>query len=338
MKVCLSLLFVNAGLHQATRFGSNATWNLIGEELATGDSSNNFYPINNFANINNKIYICCSRSGSSPKSQYLLFPTKLKTKDDKGRANVPTSVFVRSNGVIYVSMDGKHIEPIKTIWKYVEKEKKMKVDSECQGLFVISFTTVYCSIKNSHQVTKSFFETRNEKKGNDKNKRKRKWATVAGKGGKGPAPNQLYHPHGIYVDHDNLDLYVADTDNNRIQLFKNQSSSGQTVVNSSIRFDNKKLSEPTYVILDAAKNVYIADTGNHRIVVFEIRSNLYRCLVGSCLTTTGSLVSSLNRPMSISFDGLGNLFVSDNDYQRIQQFTLSKENFGKYECSDLKFI
>ena len=300
----------------------------MGKELATGDPSNKFFSINNFANINNKIYICCSRTGSSATSQYLLFPTNLKTKDGKGKGNIPTSVFVRSDGAIYVSRDGKHIDPIKTIWKDVENKKRIKVDSECQGLFVINYATVYCSIKGIHQVKKSHLEQKKGGKGSPTGKSERISTTVAGKGGKGSAPNQLFHPHGIYVDHVNLDLYVADTDNNRIQLFKNQSSSGQAVVNRSVLIDTKKLDEPTYVTLDAARNLYIADTGNHRIVVFDIYSKHYRCLVGSCSTTTGSIVHSLSRPMSISFNGLGNMFVTDTDYKRIQQFILSKEDFG----------
>ncbi|UJR18466.1 hypothetical protein I4U23_005372, partial [Adineta vaga] len=51
--------------------------------------------------------------------------------------------------------------------------------------------------------------------------------TVAGNGTPGSAPNQLQEPYGIFVD-DNIDLYVADYLNNRIQKFEVGNPAGIT--------------------------------------------------------------------------------------------------------------
>ncbi|CAF5130590.1 unnamed protein product, partial [Rotaria sp. Silwood1] len=51
---------------------------------------------------------------------------------------------------------------------------------------------------------------------------------VAGTGCPGPVPNMLDHPHGIFVDNQ-FNLYVADTDNNRIQFFAPDQKNGITM-------------------------------------------------------------------------------------------------------------
>ena len=52
---------------------------------------------------------------------------------------------------------------------------------------------------------------------------------IAGNGTAGATSVQLDNSQGIYVD-TNLNLYVADCNNNRIQLFGVNSSNGTTVV------------------------------------------------------------------------------------------------------------
>ncbi|CAF1473626.1 unnamed protein product, partial [Rotaria sp. Silwood1] len=51
---------------------------------------------------------------------------------------------------------------------------------------------------------------------------------VAGTGCPGPVPNMLDHPHGIFVD-TKLNLYVADTGNNRIQFFSPGIENAKTI-------------------------------------------------------------------------------------------------------------
>ncbi|CAF3956995.1 unnamed protein product [Rotaria sp. Silwood1] len=83
---------------------------------------------------------------------------------------------------------------------------------------------------------------------------------VAGTGCPGPVPNTLDHPHGIFVD-EQLNLYVADTDNNRIQLF----SPGQTQAMTVAGFGAKSyfiLNRPTDIALDADESTGLCSLQN----------------------------------------------------------------------------
>ena len=229
---------------------------------------------------------------------------------------------MRSNGAIYLNIKDKlHISSISAKWN--DGGKSISGGNQCQGLFVVDYASIYCSVKDGHQVKKSFLEKKQVNEGKGKQNEKRTWVVAAGKELSGATSDKLDRPQGIYVDHDNLDLYVADSGNNRIQLFRNGSYSGTTIVNASIKIDNKGLNKPTNIILDANRSLYIADSGNHRIILFEMKSQRARCLVG-CSTP-----SVLNSPTSISFDGLENMFVTDSDQARIQQFTLANDDCGE---------
>jgi hypothetical protein len=193
-----------------------------------------------------------------------------------------------------------------------------KVDGPCFGLFVDIEDTIYCSEKYKHIVRKkSLKDTTNTKKS---------WKPAAGTGKPMSEDDTLYGPHGIFVD-TNLGLYVADSQNNRIQLFI-PGRSGKTVVNSTIAIDGHKLKNPTNIILDADNNLYILDSGNHRIVFVASKFTQYRCLV-ACSGQSGSHSASLHNPMSISFDRFGNIFVSDSDNFRVQKFILTTKYCGE---------
>ncbi|CAF1572633.1 unnamed protein product, partial [Adineta steineri] len=146
---------------------------------------------------------------------------------------------------------------------------------------------------------------------------------VAGTGFYGLNSNQLKKPAGIFVDV-NLDLYVADYMNDRVQLFHPGESNGITVVGSRSLNPTIKLAWPSGIILDAEKYLFIVDFGNSRIIGSGL--NGFRCLVG-CYGV-GSQSNQLNIPFSFSFDRSGNIFVADTDNHRIQKFLLMKESFA----------
>jgi hypothetical protein len=147
---------------------------------------------------------------------------------------------------------------------------------------------------------------------------------AAGTGSPGSAFNELNEPHGIFVDV-NLDLYVADCRNNRIQLFQSGELNGITVAGSTSPNPTINLNCPTGIVLDAEKYVFIVDSGNHRIVGSGL--NGFRCLIG-CYGM-GSQSNRLNSPISFSFDHSGNMFVTDQKNNRIQKFEYLKICFGK---------
>lgn len=149
--------------------------------------------------------------------------------------------------------------------------------------------------------------------------------TVAGRPDQqGQQDDQLYFPQGIFVDRRNGTLYVADTNNNRIQKWMNNAEKGLTVAGSSqgiLGDDATKLANPTFVWVDEeTEALYIADTDNDRIQRWTPQQSTGTTVVGG--EGRGNNSTQLSSPNAIAFDDLGNLYVSDRNNHRIQLFLL----------------
>ncbi|CAF3900634.1 unnamed protein product [Adineta steineri] len=144
---------------------------------------------------------------------------------------------------------------------------------------------------------------------------------AAGTGIRGSASSQLNSPRGVFVDV-NLDLYVADCYNHRVQLFQSGESNGITVAGSGSLNPTIILRCPSGIILDGNKYLFIVDYGNDRII--SSGSSGFRCLFG-CYGS-GSQSNELNYPSSLSFDRFGNMFVTDSFNHRIQKFQYLEES------------
>jgi sugar lactone lactonase YvrE len=219
-----------------------------------------------------------------------------------GNLTNPWSLFVTAEGDIYVDNENSNDWALNT----TDSRLVMKVNGMCTGLFVDINDNLYCSSANNHHVVKVALKSN-----------KTLPSTVAGTGCPGPVPNMLDHPHGIFVDK-NLNLYVADTKNNRIQFFAPGQMNAITVAGfgAIVYFI---LNRPTSVVLDADGYLFIVDSYNHRIVR-SIRND-FKCIVG-CSGSKGSSTSQLNTPQTMAFDKNGNIFVSDFNNHRIQKFSL----------------
>ncbi|CAF1574653.1 unnamed protein product, partial [Adineta steineri] len=145
---------------------------------------------------------------------------------------------------------------------------------------------------------------------------------AAGTGVDGSASNKLGDPRGIFVDV-NLDLYVADYNNDRVQLFQSGESNGITVAGSTSVNPTITLECPNGIVLDAEKYLFVVEQRYHRIVGSSL--NGFRCLVGCYEKSSQS--SQLSSPFSLSFDHSGNIFVADQRNSRIQKFLLMKDSF-----------
>ena len=95
--------------------------------------------------------------------------------------------------------------------------------------------------------------------------------TVAGGNGRGSATNQLNAPRGAFVDGSG-NVFVADTENHRIQQFapgSRSASPGTTVAGGNgAGSAANQLNSPQGVFVDGSGNVFVADVGNHRIQRF----------------------------------------------------------------------
>ena len=224
----------------------------------------------------------------------------------------PPSIFVTPDGDIYV--DGDNFDNRVDKWHShtAHSEVVMSINGSCIGLFVDVNNSLYCSSTNNHLIMKMQL-----------NDSKSSSIVVAGTGCPGPVTNMLDHPHGVFVDRE-FNLYVADTDNNRIQSFAPNQEHAITMAGFGAR-NFLVLNRPTSVVLDADGYLFIVEKGNHRI----IRSipNGFKCLIG-CTDGNGDQFNQLNYPYTMSFDTIGNIYVADFNNNRIQRFDLAIKSCG----------
>ncbi|CAF1304816.1 unnamed protein product [Adineta steineri] len=293
------------------KFCPTATWNSNGITIAN-QSIVGSDPRAIFVDTNNTIYAANRENNTIIMwHEESVNPTKIIY----GNFTNSESLFVTSNGDIYI--DDGVINGRVQKWSAETNTfvTVMNVNSSCVGLFVDIHDTLHCSMPDYDQVVKRSLHdavmTSNR--------------VAAGTGIRGSASNQLAGPRGIFVDV-NLDLYVADCFNNRIQLFPSGESNGITVAGSVSVNPTITLRYPTGIILDAEKYIFIVDSYNHRIISSSL--NGFRCLVG-CYGV-GSQSNQLYYPFSFSFDHSGNMFVTDSSNHRIQKFRYLEESCGKF--------
>lgn len=284
------------------KFSPNTAWNLYGTTFASvtyvGSS-----PSGMFINKNNTIYVVNHASSRLVVwSEGTLMPIRNLT----GNLSSPSSVFVRVNGDIYIDNGNLSTRVNRWTWNSNISTIAMIVKQTCYSVFVDINDNLYCSMTNLHYViTKSL------------NINSNMWIIAAGTECVGNTSSQLMNPRGIFVD-TNLDLYVADCGNDRIQLYLGNQTSATTVAGNGV-FNTIDLNCPSGITLDADGYLFIADSYNHRIVADSPVG--FRCLVG-CYDGSGSAGDQLYNPTGLSFDSYGNLFVLDQTNARIQKFML----------------
>jgi len=178
-------------------------------------------------------------------------------------------------------------------------------------------------------------------------------STFAGSGGQlsnvgdgGPATGAaLKTPSGAVSDPAG-NVYIADTDNNRIQEIAaaNHTQFGivmtagdvYTVAGSATAAAGSSgdggpataalLDRPAGVAADAAGNIYIADTTNNRIQEVAAASGTISTIAGSATGTSGltgdggpATSALLTAPAGVAADRAGNIYIADTGNNRIQE-------------------
>ncbi len=140
-------------------------------------------------------------------------------------------------------------------------------------------------------------------------------------GTSGNLAGQLNAPRGIAIAPDGT-LYVADTNNNRIQHF----AADGTFLNSWGTFGNAAagnappgtFNQPWALALSPGGNyVYVADTWNHRIQKFSSTGTALGAWGTPLYDPAGAGPAQLWGPRAITVDKQGNVFVSDTGNKRI---------------------
>jgi sugar lactone lactonase YvrE len=138
----------------------------------------------------------------------------------------------------------------------------------------------------------------------------------------GTATGEFKSNYGVCVN-DNNDVYVADTSNNRIQMFTKDGafvtswgpSSG--VVHGHA---NGQLYLPYAIAASADGTVFVADTYNERIQQFSV-SGTYVTSWGKAASATGTGPGEFCTAVGIAADRAGFVYVADQYNHRVQKFS-----------------
>ncbi|CAF1143702.1 unnamed protein product [Rotaria sp. Silwood1] len=141
--------------------------------------------------------------------------------------------------------------------------------------------------------------------------------TVAGGNGQGDATNQLYWPHGLFVDDDQT-MLIAGWMNDRIVQWKMGDTNGQVVAGGKgegNRLD--QLDRPTDVLIDKeTDSLIICDYGNRRVVRWSRRSG----------TTQGEILIDNIDCEELFMDDQRYLYVSDIKKHAVRRYQIGDKN------------
>jgi hypothetical protein len=285
---------------------ANATWNPNGITFADNNTVG-INPYDVFVDINNTVY---ATAKSLNQVQVWYEGNANATKTISGNLTAPLALFVTTNGDLYVD-NGANGRVDKWIVNTNNSVFVMNVSAPCFGLFVDNNNSLYCSMYDLNQVVKMALGSGGTTP-----------IAIAGTGAGGSAPTSLNRPHGIFVD-EQFNLYVADTDNHRIQKFQFGQSNASTVAGNG--FGGINLNYPIHIVLDADGYLFITEYGSS--IITGQGPNGFRCIVG-CFGS-GPASYQLNKPNMLSFDSHGNIYVMEFDNNRLQKFFLTTDACGR---------
>ena len=139
----------------------------------------------------------------------------------------------------------------------------------------------------------------------------------------------LNYPYGVAID-SSSNLYIADTDNNRIRKVNTSGIITTVAGTGSYGYSGDggnatfaQLSYPRGVALDSSGNLYIADTWNYRIRKVNT-SGIITTVAGTGSSgysgDGGSATSAqLSGPYGVALDSSSNLFIADTSNNRIRK-------------------
>lgn len=138
-----------------------------------------------------------------------------------------------------------------------------------------------------------------------------------GRFGREGKPGELNYPNGLAVD-ESGQIYVADTNNSRIQVFNNDGeflASWQGKDDSGAGF----LTAPMNVTLDRENNLYVADPITKRIIVLNQEGTVSYIIKN---VPEGRNTGSFSLPSGVYVDSNDQLFISDTGNRRLVIYDL----------------
>jgi sugar lactone lactonase YvrE len=150
----------------------------------------------------------------------------------------------------------------------------------------------------------------------------------------GPAINaDIRFPQAIAVDAAG-NVFIADTDNNRIRRIDSATGIITTVAGNGVAgfagdggaATAAQLDAPFAVALDSAGNLFIADANNNRIRRVDAASGVISTVAGNGIDDFAgdggpATSASLSGPSAVAVDASGNIFIGDTNNSRVRLVT-----------------
>ncbi|CAF1038836.1 unnamed protein product [Rotaria magnacalcarata] len=144
---------------------------------------------------------------------------------------------------------------------------------------------------------------------------------VAGGNGKGDGLNQLNSPRYLFVDRSH-NVYVSDNYNHRVMKWSEGAKVGIVVAGG--QGEGNALTQlwyPNGLFVDTLDTLYVADSRNDRVMRWAQGDKKQgTVIVGG--NDAGAAANQFNRPIDLSFDQNGNLYVADYNNHRVQRFSM----------------
>ena len=143
--------------------------------------------------------------------------------------------------------------------------------------------------------------------------------TIAGGNGQGDKLNQLFHPYGIYVDHQQQQIYIADCWNHRIVKWKLGEQNGEIVAGGNGQGNRiDQLNWPTDVIVDQkSESLIICDRENRRVVRWSLENQQDKQIMIENIYCWGLMMNEN-----------GDLFVSDSEKHQVKRWRKCEKGEG----------
>lgn len=139
-----------------------------------------------------------------------------------------------------------------------------------------------------------------------------------GRFGREGNPGELNYPNGLAVD-ENGQIYVADTNNSRIQIF-NRDGEFLASWQGNVGRGAGVLTAPMNITLDRNNHLYVTDPLTYRIIVLDQEGKIADMITN---VPEGRNPGSFSLPSGIYIDANDRLFVSDTGNRRLVIYQLS---------------
>lgn len=219
--------------------------------------------------------------------------------------NNPTNIVIdkETNSLIICDSGNKRI--IQWFLENVTNGQVIISNILCYGLAMDDEGYLYISDYLRHEVTRW-------KIGNTSG------IVVAGGNGKGNRSDQLDSPRNIFIDR-NRYLYVSEEKNYRITKWTNASVEGIIVAGGQDVGNNlRPLLSPRGLAVDFFNTIYVVDTLNNRVMRWFEEGVHSDVIIGE-----NDKTNEFDEPIGLSFDGQGNLYISDRKKHRVQRFDVN---------------